>query len=149
MTVNGAVSSGDLFAFYGLLKQGADGMPGHIDLERAGEFLAPCRVIGRLHDLGGFPGLVSGDMLCHALLYRIDDTSIVAALDEFEDVVADDPRASLYLRIKSPVFDAFGEPIGDQAWIYWYNQSVVGFPPVADGNWPLRGGHRPAKREDA
>lgn len=149
MTVNGEVMSGDLFAFYGLLKQGADGTPTHFDLQAAGSFLGPCRVIGALYDLGGFPGLVRGDTLCHALLYRIEDASMVADLDAFEDVLPDDPQASLYLRIKSAVFDENGEPTGDQAWIYWYNQSVAGKQPVTNGNWPLRGGHRSAKREDA
>ena len=41
MSANGPVSPGDLFVFYGLLKQGAAGMPAHIDLDAAGTFGAP------------------------------------------------------------------------------------------------------------
>lgn len=149
MTVNGSVTSGDYFAFYGLLKQGADGMPAHIDLEAAGAFLGPCRLIGDLHDLGGFPGLVRGDTLCHAVLYQIRDTSIVTDLDAFEDVLPDEPQRSLYQRIKSAVFDDAGKPTGDQAWIYCYNQCVTGKPLIEDGNWPLQGGRRPATPEEA
>lgn len=148
MTINGAVSPGDYFAFYGLLKQGADGMPAHIDLEAAGGFVGPCRLIGNLHDLGGFPGLVRGDTLCQAMLYQINDTGIVADLDAFEDVLPEDQERSLYLRIKSTVFDETGKPTGDQAWIYWYNQSVTGKPLIEDGNWPLRG-QRPETLEEA
>lgn len=149
MTINGSVLPGDHFAFYGLLKQGADGMPAHIDLESAGSFLGLCRLIGDLYDLGGYPGLVRGDTLCHAMLYQIEDTSIVAALDAFEDVLPEAPHRSLYLRIKSTIFDDHGKPTGDQAWIYCYNQSVTGKPLIEDGNWPLRGGGRRDKLEEA
>jgi len=149
MSINGTVISGDLFAFYGLLKKGADGMPSHIELDAAGEFLTACRLIGHLYDIGGFPGLVRGDTLCHALLYRISDTRIVADLDAFEDVMPTQPSRSLYLRIKSAVFDETGKPTGDQAWIYWYNQSVAGKQLIEDGNWPLQGGHKPQTREEA
>ncbi|MEL6829068.1 MAG: gamma-glutamylcyclotransferase family protein [Pseudomonadota bacterium] len=148
MSVNGPVVSGDLFAFYGLLKQGADGTPEHIDLETAGAFLGPCRLIGALYDLGGFPGLVRGDILCHAMLYRLNDTDIVAALDAFEDVLPETPERSEYLRIKSAVLDDTGKPTGDQAWIYWYNQSVTGKRLLEDGNWPLQGGRRDRMAEE-
>ena len=137
MSVNGAVSSGDLFVFYGLLKQGASGMPEHIDLEAAGEYRGPCRFRGALYDLGGFPGVVEGDGLCHGVRYRLNDASIVSALDEFEDVLPDDPDASLYLRKKVALLDDTGSSTGEQAWIYWYNQPIAAFPRLEDGNWPL------------
>nr|WP_083332770.1 gamma-glutamylcyclotransferase family protein [Hyphomonas sp. Mor2] len=137
MTVNGRVSSGDLFVFYGLLKQGATGMPAHIDLEKAGAFLGPCWFRGALYDLGGFPGVVDGDGLCHGVRYRLDDASLIEALDEFEDVVPDDPDASLYLRKKVPLIDASGTESGEQAWIYWYNRPTDSFTRLADDDWPL------------
>ena len=101
MTLNGPVSSGDLFVFYGLLKQGASGMPAHIDLDKAGVFLGPCRFRGALYDLGGFPGVIDGDGLCHGVRYRLDDAALIAPLDEFEDVLPDDLEASLYVRKRS------------------------------------------------
>ena len=131
------VSPGDAFAFYGLLKQGAAGMPAHIDLDATGTFEAPTRVRGTLHDLGGYPGLVPGDTLCHAVIWRIRDTSIAAALDEFEDVIPEDPARSLYRRERWPLLDASAAPTGETAHIYVYNQATDGYPTIADGNWPL------------
>ena len=140
MTVNGPVYPSDLFVFYGLLKQGASGMPGHIDLDAAGQFLGPCRFRGALYDLGGFPGAVAGEGLCHGIRYRLDDTSVVPALDEFEDVLPDDPDASLYRRQKVALLDDAGKATGEQAWIYWYNQSIAAFTRLEDDNWPLQRG---------
>ena len=60
-------------------------------------------------------------------------------LDAFEDVT-DDPETSLYLRTQIPLLDHAPKETGEMAWIYWYNKSIEGFPPVADGNWPLDAG---------
>lgn len=140
MTLNGPVSSGDLFVFYGLLKQGASGMPAHIDLDKAGVFLGPCRFRGALYDLGGFPGVVDGDGLCHGVRYRLNDVDLIAPLDEFEDVLPDDLEASLYVRKRVELLSDDGESTGEQAWIYWYNQPTTAFPRLADDNWPLQRG---------
>ncbi|MEM9939781.1 MAG: gamma-glutamylcyclotransferase family protein [Pseudomonadota bacterium] len=140
MIPNGPVSSGDLFVFYGLLKQGASGMPAHIDLGAAGEFLGPCRFKGTLHDLGGFPGVVDGETLCHGVRYRLDHERLALALDQFEDVIPGDPDNSLYKRVKVPLLDDRAKETGEIAWIYWYNQPVHGFAIRADGNWPLEAG---------
>ena len=137
MNPNGPVSSGDLFVFYGLLKQGAVGMPAHIDLDQAGAFLGPCRFRGALYDLGGFPGAVDGDGLCHGVQYRLDDATLIEPLDEFEDVLPDDPDASLYSRKPIELQDDKGAQTGETAWIYWYNQPVAAFPRLADDTWPL------------
>lgn len=137
MTLNGPVSSGDLFVFYGLLKQGASGMPAHIDLEHAGVFLGPCRFRGALYDLGGHPGAVEGDGLCHGVRYRLDDAALIEPLDAFEGVMPDDPDAALYVRKKIELRDAEGTETGEVAWIYWYNQSITAYARLADDNWPL------------
>jgi gamma-glutamylcyclotransferase (GGCT)/AIG2-like uncharacterized protein YtfP len=134
-----AVEAGDLFVFYGLLKQGAAGQPADLPLDRAGVFGAPCRFRGRMIDLGGFPGVVEGNELCHGVRWRISDTAIMPAMDAFEDVTCD-PVTSLYLRKKIPLMDDTGAESGEAAWIYWYNRSADGFPSVADGNWPLGAG---------
>ena len=131
----GTAASGDLFVFYGLLKQGAAGAPAALDLAGAGDFGARCRFRGRMVDLGGFPGVVAGEALCHGLRWRVRDAGIVPAMDAFEDVT-EDPATSLYLRVKVPLLDDAGAATGETACIYWYNRSVDGYEPVADGNWP-------------
>lgn len=137
--VNGSVSPGDLFVFYGLLKQGASGAPAELNLASAGEFGPACRFRGAMHDLGGFPGVVAGRALCHGIRWRVRDAGIVPAMDEFEDVT-DDPATSLYRRVRVALLDDAGTPTGEEAWIYWYNRSVDGLPEVTDGNWPLDAG---------
>lgn len=132
-------AGGDLFVFYGLLKLGAAGQPADLPLGTAGAFGAPCRFRGRMVDLGGFPGLVAGDELCHGVRWELKDTSIIGPMDEFEDVT-DDPATSLYIRTRIPLCDDSGNETGETAWVYLYNQSVDGFLPVADGNWPLDAG---------
>jgi gamma-glutamylcyclotransferase (GGCT)/AIG2-like uncharacterized protein YtfP len=130
------VRAGDLFIFCGLLKQGAAGAPDELGLDVAGEFLGPCRFRGTMLDLGGFPGVVAGDTLCHGVRWRVKDAGIIPAMDEFEDVT-DDPATSLYQRRQVPIPDDAGAETGEQAWIYIYNQKTDGFATLADGNWPL------------
>ncbi len=139
MTTNGEVRAGDLFVFYGLLKQGAAGAPSDLPLASAGTFGAPCRFRGAMYDLGGFPGVVAGEALCHGIRWRVRDAGIVPAMDAFEDVT-EDPATSMYLRVRVPLLDDAGAATGEEAWIYWYNRSVDGLPEVADGNWPLDAG---------
>tara|TARA_R110002094_G_scaffold190243_3_gene164976 strand:+ start:4480 stop:4908 length:429 start_codon:yes stop_codon:yes gene_type:complete len=130
------VKPGDLFVFYGLLKQGAVGMPADLPLEQSGRFLGPCRFRGLLLDLGGFPGVIDGADLCHGVRYQLTDVSIIGAIDAFEDVT-DDAVTSLYIRKQIPLLADDAAPTGETAWIYWYNQPAEGFEHIADGDWPL------------
>lgn len=132
-------TEGDLFVFYGLLKLGAAGQPADLPLGAAGTFGAPCRFRGRMVDLGGFPGVVAGDDLCHGIRWKLRDISIVAPMDAFEDVTHD-PETSLYIRKRIPLCDDAGNETGEKAWVYWYNQGVEGCAPVEGGNWPLDAG---------
>lgn len=134
-----SVEVGDLFIFYGLLKQGAAGQPANLPLDSAGAFGAPCRFRAHMVDLGGFPGVVEGNQLCHGVRWKLSDTTIMPAMDAFEDVT-EDPATSLYLRKQIPLMDDTGAESGETAWIYWYNRPTDGYPPVADGNWPLEAG---------
>ena len=133
------VKSGDLFVFYGLLKQGAAGAPAHIPLGTAGRYGDSCWFCGRMVDLGGYPGVVAGDGVCQGVRWRILDTGIVPAMDAFEDVT-DDAESSLYIRSRTHLLNRAHQPTGEQAWIYMYNQPVDSFREVVDGNWPLTAG---------
>jgi hypothetical protein len=104
---NPPVQAGDLFVFYGLLKLGAAGQPADLPLGTAGAFGAPCRFRGQMVDLGGFPGVVAGNALCHGIRWILDDVSIIGPMDEFEDVT-DDPATSLYIRTRIPLCDDSG-----------------------------------------
>ena len=140
MTINGPVSSGDLFFFYGLLKKGAAGMPAHIDLEAGGAFMAMAYTAGHLYNLGHYPGLVEGDGLVRGILYRLDDVSLEPLLDEFEDVDPENPRRSLYHRVRRDILDASGRSLGIEAWVYRFNRPAHVYKRIIDGNWPLDAG---------
>ena len=146
LEINGPVGAGDLFVFYGLLKQGAAGMPDHIDLDAGGEFLRDVSLRGDLYDLGGYPGIIDGDGLVKGILYRLDNAALAVPLDEFEDVVPGENDASLYLRVKREVCDHNGQRTGETAWVYWYNQPIDGYQKIVNGNWPLDAGNRQKER---
>jgi len=126
--------------FYGLLKQGAAGMPQHIDLEAAGTFEGPCRFCGEMYDLGGYPGVVHGNTLCHGVIWRIRDVSILSDLDDFEDVAQGNPDVSFYWRETWPILNDCGAETGEIAQVYVYYADIEGRPKIEDGNWPLDAG---------
>ncbi|MEM7679079.1 MAG: gamma-glutamylcyclotransferase family protein, partial [Myxococcota bacterium] len=138
--VNGSVAAGDLFAFYGLLKKGARGMPTHIDLASSGTFLGSCWFRGTMYALDGYPGVVDGDTLCCGVRYRVEAPNIIGDLDDFEDVLPHDIERSLYLRKRTTVLTKKGRPTGETAWVYWYNQSIEGRRLIPSGDWPLSAG---------
>ena len=135
MVVNGPVSPGDLFFFYGTLKQGAQGAPDHLDLASAGSFLGPASIRGDLYHLGDYPGVIRGRGVVHGTRFRFDDLSILAVLDDYEGVTPE-LDASLYLRRLTPLIDRNREPTGARAWVYWYNQSVQDRTRIENGVWP-------------
>jgi gamma-glutamylcyclotransferase (GGCT)/AIG2-like uncharacterized protein YtfP len=138
---NEPVATGDLFFFYGLLKQGACGSPQGLDLVGSGKFLGAARINGRMYDLGGFPGIVKGGPHekgeCHGVLYRLDHSGLAADMDAFEDILLHDHEASLYRREKVIAQTEIG-PVS--AWVYIYNQPVREASHVPNGDWPLEAG---------
>jgi gamma-glutamylcyclotransferase (GGCT)/AIG2-like uncharacterized protein YtfP len=116
-------------AFYGLLN------PGHGPFERLGladalEFVGPCRIRGRLYDLGDYPALVRGEGMAEGRLYRIRDPRVLKPLDGFEAVVRDVPKASEYLRRPIRLDDP-----AVTAWVYIYNRRPPPGTRVPDGPW--------------
>jgi len=141
MVPNGPVSQGDLFAFYGLLMEGAAGASPPVVLEGAGAFGAPCWLRATLLDMGDFPGLVPGDGLVRAQRYAVRDLSIVPELDAFEDLDPAAPDEALYHRLPSPLLTGDGTATGETAWVYWLNPArPADFPIVASGAWPPKTG---------
>jgi gamma-glutamylcyclotransferase (GGCT)/AIG2-like uncharacterized protein YtfP len=121
--------TGDRLAVYGLLRPACDGLD-RLDVRARVRPLRPCRIPGRLIDLGGHPGLlaepgeVAGDLLA------ILDPDVGAVLDGFEAFDPADPQGSLYRR----------ERIGllrprVQAWVYLWNGPAEAGPLIASGDW--------------
>lgn len=93
-------------------------------------FVGPCRIAGRLYDLGRYPGFLPGDGEVRGELYEALDGRILDRLDEFEEFDVGRIEQSLYLRRKLPLIEPAGE-----AWVYVYNRSVEGCPVVESGCW--------------
>lgn len=105
----------DLIAFYGTLKKGQHSqMDGymHKDLE----YVGPCKIKGRLEDLGRLKGLKKGSEIIDGSLYKVVNLEIFSVLDEYEAIDNKDP--------KNPGFSRrlvkLAEP-KEYAWVYFYN----------------------------
>ncbi|MEN3974620.1 gamma-glutamylcyclotransferase family protein [Emcibacter sp. SYSU 3D8] len=124
-------------AFYGLLN------PGHGPFEKfrlaeALDLVGPCRIPGRLHDLGAYPGLTRRPGMTEGRLYRIRDPRVLRLLDAFEAYWPRRPKQSEYLR--RPVLLA--NP-ALWAWVYVYNRKPPAGSLAPEGPWapaePLSG----------
>jgi gamma-glutamylcyclotransferase (GGCT)/AIG2-like uncharacterized protein YtfP len=124
--------AGDRLAAYGLLRPGAHGLD-TLGLRGRVRPAGPCRIPGRLIDLGDHPALVPGTGEVAGDLLEIVDAAAGDALDAFEDFDPADPKGSVYrrkrLRLVRP-------PI--HAWVYLWNGPPDAGPPIASGDWFAR-----------
>lgn len=126
---------GDSFAFYGTLHPGA-AIVAELGLNHAGTFLGDCWFRGQLFDLGPYPGAIAGEGLVRAVRYQLNRPSLLSALDEYEDVRPEQAK-SLYVRERVPLLSESGDPTGETAWVYFYNQSVAGHRRIESGVWSI------------
>lgn len=114
-------------AVYGTLRPGgrawqAFGLASHM------RHLGPCRIAGRLVDLGGYPGLVDADeSAAHSVagdLLACDDAAVIAKLDAYEG----EGYARVTMRLIDPPVDAM---------VWQWHGDVAGAPPVPGNDWAL------------
>jgi gamma-glutamylcyclotransferase (GGCT)/AIG2-like uncharacterized protein YtfP len=118
----------DLLFIYGTL------LPG-LKLERemtGAEYLGAAQVRGDLYDIGTYPGLVAGPGLVSGEIYRVSAEHLLH-LDSVEEVVANNPAASLYLRERIKVVT--GNFAGQLVWVYIYNRSVERLRLLSGGDY--------------
>ncbi|MEA3016206.1 MAG: hypothetical protein QOI38_928 [Sphingomonadales bacterium] len=121
-----------LVFLYGSLRRD-EPMFRELGLSRALEFLGESAFPGVLYDLGDYPGAVPGDGLVFGELYRITDTTILAALDKYEEFDPNRIERSLFLRRAVPI------PGRGEAWVYFYNGAPSGGDRrIASGDWRKR-----------
>lgn len=119
----------DVIAFYGSLMAQVAGET-EARLTRALKFKTNCLIPGRIHDLGDYPGLVSGAGQVVGELYAINDHAILNELDAFERFYEFDRPNSLYWRESVRLI----EP-NIEAWVYVYNRDCRSAPLVQSGDW--------------
>lgn len=124
------VAKYDRIAFYGSLRAGT-GVLRRLGVLRLLRPLGPCRLSGRLVDLGRYPGLIPGSGSVAAELFAVRHPRAFAILDRFEDCDPAKPRRSLYRRVLIRTEPDDGRTV----WVYRYNRPTGGWPVVPDGDW--------------
>jgi gamma-glutamylcyclotransferase (GGCT)/AIG2-like uncharacterized protein YtfP len=120
----------DLIALYGTLRRDATDPEAP---SRAGlvEFVEPCRLTGKLMDLGKYPGFVPGNEgPVTADLFRIVSPDAFPVFDDWEDYDPENIASSLYrrevIRLDAPHVDA---------WVYIWNGAPDDGAMVPSGDW--------------
>src|SRR5262245_49214399 len=124
----------DLVFFYGTLRSGFD----REGRARIDAMLLPQgrgSIHATLFDLGMYPGAIpSTEGLVWGEVYRmLDVEAVFAVLDEVEGYRADEPDASLYLRVVTDV--TFQDGRVAHAWVYFYNAPLGRAPRIESGDY--------------
>jgi gamma-glutamylcyclotransferase (GGCT)/AIG2-like uncharacterized protein YtfP len=105
--------------------------------ERLDSKLAP---IGRgsihaaLFDVGLYPAAIPAtDALVQGELHRMSDDTVLHDLDEIEGFRPEEPDASLYRRLETPVTLDDGRT--ELAWTYFYNAPLGNAPRIESGDY--------------
>ena len=124
----------DLVFFYGTLMSGFK----RAGRERLDSKLTP---IGRgsihaaLFDVGLYPAAIpASDAFVQGELHRMSDAeSVLRELDAIEGFRPEQPDASLYLRLETPVTLSDGRT--ESAWTYFYNAPLGSSPRIESGDY--------------
>ncbi len=131
---------------YGTLKSTHGGRFGRDQrqrLQRDSRLLGPAVMVGRLYDLGRYPGLSDADApgeLVHGEVLELHDPAAAFRwLDAYEGIVPGAPGASEYRRAQRPVqvqgTDSPAHARTLTAWVYIYARDLATARLIADGRW--------------
>jgi gamma-glutamylcyclotransferase (GGCT)/AIG2-like uncharacterized protein YtfP len=124
----------DLAFFYGTLMSGFK-RPGRARLDLMLEPVGRGSIHAALFDLGIYPAAVpADDASVWGEVYRMRDVdSVLEALDEIEGYRPNEPDASLYTRVETPV--TFDDGARSTAWAYFYNAPLGQAQRIASGDY--------------
>lgn len=94
------------------------------------EVVGAATVMGRLFDLGTYPGLVAGTAFVQGELLRITEASRLSAIDAYEG--CDGPQP-LYVRECWTAIQPDGSRV--RAWVYVYVQPLEKAAPIPSGDY--------------
>jgi gamma-glutamylcyclotransferase (GGCT)/AIG2-like uncharacterized protein YtfP len=87
-----------------------------------------------LFDVGLYPAAIpASDALVQGELHRMSDESVLHDLDEIEGFRPEQPDASLYTRLETPVTLTDGRT--ESAWTYFYNAPLGNAPRIESGDY--------------
>lgn len=128
-------SAGEMVFVYGTLRRGASN---HFRMAGA-EFVAAGSVRGRLYRIDWFPGLLLDGAagLVHGEVFAVGP-ELLAELDRFEGVSADENEGGEYRRVRAQVSTGAGETVS--AWIWEWLGPVEEAGRITSGDWLLEPG---------
>lgn len=87
-----------------------------------------------LFDVGLYPAAIpASDALVQGELHRMSDDTVLHELDEIEGFRPEEPDASLYRRLETPVTLSDGRT--ELAWTYFYNAPLGNSPRIESGDY--------------
>jgi gamma-glutamylcyclotransferase (GGCT)/AIG2-like uncharacterized protein YtfP len=122
-----------LFAYGTLMLSNGHSMARRLASEA--DFVGPAQVVGRLFDLGKWPGLVQSDdpaEIVHGEVWRLRSESSLAWLDEYEGIRPGVDRPE-YERMGLAVRLADGAPLAAE--VYVYRWPVAHAARIPSGRW--------------
>jgi len=124
----------DLVFFYGTLMSGFE-RPGRARLDPKLEPRGRGWIRAALFDLGIYPAAIPAtDAKVWGEVHRmLDVDAVLRALDEIEGFRPDEPDASLYTRVETPV--TFDDGRVSQAWAYFYNAPLGRAQRIESGDY--------------
>ena len=124
----------DLVFFYGTLMSGFE-RPGRARLDPKLEPRGRGWIRAALFDLGIYPAAIpAADGKVWGEVHRmLDADAVLRSLDEIEGFRPDEPDASLYTRVETPV--TFDDGRVAQAWAYFYNAPLGRAQRIESGDY--------------
>ena len=111
-------------AVYGTLRPGGRAYAA-FGLAQRTRHLGPCRIAGRIVDLGDYPGLLPGDEAVAGDLLAFDDAALLADLDAYE--------GENYVRATVRLIEPEGEAL-----VWLWQGGADGALPVPGNDWTQR-----------
>jgi gamma-glutamylcyclotransferase (GGCT)/AIG2-like uncharacterized protein YtfP len=91
-------------------------------------------IYAALFDVGLYPAAIPAtDALVQGELHRMSDDTVLHDLDEIEGFRPEEPDASLYRRLQTPVTLDDGRT--ELAWTYFYNAPLGNAPRIESGDY--------------
>ena len=123
----------DLVFFYGTLMSGFK-RQGRQRLDAKLTPVGRGSIHAALFDVGLYPAAIpASDALVQGELHRMSDESVLRDLDEIEGFRPEQPDASLYTRLETPVTLTDGRT--ENAWTYFYNAPLGRAQRIESGDY--------------